>query len=298
MASSERDDGATTAGHWETLGLKLAYRAWGRPGDPTLLLLHGLLDTGSAHGRLARHLAAEGLYVVAPDQRGHGESDHVGPGGYYHFADYVLDLDGLYRHLGVETAIMAGHSMGAAVAAYFAGAYPERVRGLILLDAIGPPGGTDPAGAPARWRRWIDDVRRRENHVEKGAPSLDAVAARIGRLSTRAPAEVLGELARAAAQQRPEDGRWVWRFDRLHRTQAPYGFDDQRFRAFLERITCPTLMLWAQQTGLRAAAAEARLEELSDVEVRTIPDTGHNLHHERPEAVAHAILDFLGDRGL
>lgn len=291
------DDGDVT-GRWQTLGLELAYRAWGREGDPTVILLHGLLDTGSAHRRLARHLAAEGLRVVAPDQRGHGDSAHVGPGGYYHFADYVLDLDGLYRRLGLDSAIMVGHSMGAAVAAYFTGAFPERVRAMVLLDAIGPPGGTDPAGAPARWRRWIDDVRRREDHVDKGAPDLGAVAARIGRLSTRAPAEVLEELARAASYQRPEDGRWVWRFDRLHRTQAPYGFDDERFRAFLRRVACPTLMLWAQQTGLRARAAEARLEELRDVEVRTVPDTGHNLHHERPDAVAREILDFLSARGL
>ena len=283
---------------WHTLGLELSFYELGPAEGTPLLLLHGLLDTAGAHVRLATHLAEGGFRVVVPDQRGHGESGHVGDGGYYHFADYVLDLDGLFRHLGIEQAVLAGHSMGAAVATYFAGSFPERALALVMLDAIGPPRAHGVDTAPARWRRWVEDVRRREDYRESGAPSLDAMASRIGRLSTRAPRDHLLELARAAATQREDDGRWVWKFDPLHRTSAPYAFDAQRFEAFLEAIPCPALMLWAQSTILKTPEAVARLSALRDVTERTLPDVGHNLHHERPDAVADAVLEFLEARGL
>ena len=57
---------------------------WGRPTDPLVLILHGWLDQGAAWNRVAQQLAADGFYVVAPDQRGHGQSDHTPPGTGYH----------------------------------------------------------------------------------------------------------------------------------------------------------------------------------------------------------------------
>ena len=55
---------------------------------------HAIVTGGSAGIGLAvaERLAPHGL-VIAPDLRGHGDSDQVGPGGYYYFADYVADLD-------------------------------------------------------------------------------------------------------------------------------------------------------------------------------------------------------------
>ena len=103
-----------------------------------LLLLHGFLDHGRSFGRVARALAQR-YRVVAPDHRGHGLSGHVGAGGYYHFPDYVRDLHALYEPLEIERAAICGHSMGASIAVYFAGAFPERVAALALLDGVGPP---------------------------------------------------------------------------------------------------------------------------------------------------------------
>ena len=151
---------------------------------------------------------------------------------------------------------------------------------------------SSPDKVPSRTRRWIDDVRRQESHTVKGAANLEAVARSIGRLSSRASSEYLLELA-AAATVRDETGRYQWRFDPLHRTQAPMPFDPVVFREYLERITCPVLALWAEVSPMHAPDEVARLTALGDVTVETIPDTGHNMHHERPEAVAAAIRAFL-----
>lgn len=261
-----------------------------------MICLHGFLDTGAAFDPLAGALA-DRWRVVVPSHRGHGESGHVGAGGYYHFPDYLLDVDGLYRALDIDKAIVVGHSMGASVACYFAGTFPDRVEGLVLLDGIGPPTVAQHELAPKRMRRWIDDVRRREGVTAPGAASLEDVARRIGRLSTGATPQRLLELAREAAWE-DDEGRWHWRFDPLHRTQAPVAFDHLRFRFFLAAITCPVLALWAEKTPMHSPDEAAREAALGDVTVETIPGTGHNLHHERPDEVAQAMRRFLLAHGL
>ena len=281
---------------WTSRELVLRGYVSGPEAGPPLILLHGFLDTATGFHAVMTKL--DSIWrTYAPDHRGHGLSDAIGAGGYYHFPDYLLDLDGLYRHLGIDQAILVGHSMGASIACYFAGSFPERVRAMVLIDGIGPPKGILADKVPESTRRWISDVRRRESHNSKGAESLEALARSIGRLSSKASPERLLELARGASFK-DEQGRYQWRFDPLHRTHAPIPFDPIRFRAYLERIACPVLALWAEQSPMHAPDEEARLAALGDVEVHTIPDSGHNIHHEHPEAVAEAIKSFLEARGL
>ena len=230
-----------------------------------------------------------------PDHRGHGTSDAIGKGGYYHFPDYLLDLDGLYTFLEIDEAVLVGHSMGASIACYFAGTFPERVKALVLMDGVGPPNTVQTDKVPETTRRWIHDVRRQEQALPKGAANLEAVARSIGRLSSKAAPEHLLTLAEAATY-RDEGGRYQWRFDPLHRTQAPIPFDPIRFRAFLKRITCPVLALWAETSPMHAPDEDERVAALGDVTTETIPGTGHNMHHERPDAVAEAIRSFLESR--
>ena len=73
-------------------GLRHHVVEWGEPDAPTVLLAHGFLDLAWSFRDVAQRLAERGFRCVAWDWRGHGESEHIGAGGYYHFADYVLDL--------------------------------------------------------------------------------------------------------------------------------------------------------------------------------------------------------------
>lgn len=279
--------------HWSHRGLDLSYLLCGPPDGPVVIVLHGYLDTAEAFTPIALELA-DRWRVIVPDHRGHGQSGHVSAGGYYHFADYLLDLDGLYAELGTREAVLVGHSMGGSIGCYFAGTFPERVRGLVLLDGIGPPLSVKVEDAPERVRQWVADVRAKEGHQGRGAPDLDAVARSISRLSTRTSPGRLLDLARAATYE-DDDGRLRWRFDPLHRTRAPMGFDAERFLAFLRRIACPTLALWAEQSPMHGPDEEERVAAIKGLTQSVVSGTGHNLHHERPEEVAQAIGRFLAD---
>src|SRR5512132_2504317 len=119
-------------------GLTYHVLEWDGPGELTFVLVHGFADLGYMWTAVAERLAPHG-HVIAPDLRGHGDSDWIGPGGYYHFMDYVADLDDVIRQLARPRVVLVGHSMGGSVASYYAGTRPERVAALALLEGLGPP---------------------------------------------------------------------------------------------------------------------------------------------------------------
>src|SRR5690606_2235621 len=119
--------------------LRLHLLEWGKPSDrPPLLLLHGFQEHAHAWDWLAPLLADAGHHVFAWDARGHGDSEWVGRGGYYHFADYVADVAFVVRHLGGRVSIV-GHSMGGNVALLYTGTEPERVQAVAVIEGLGPP---------------------------------------------------------------------------------------------------------------------------------------------------------------
>src|SRR5260370_32799828 len=88
---------------------------WGE-GDHVVVLIHGFLDHAWGWARTVEAgLQHPSLRVVAPDMRGHGDSDWIGAGGYYHFVDYLADLHALVEQLGGARLSLVGHSMGGSI---------------------------------------------------------------------------------------------------------------------------------------------------------------------------------------
>src|SRR5512144_1480159 len=127
---------------------------WDGGGRTTVLCLHGFLDLAWGFAPLAPSLAEAGYHVIAPDLRGHGDSDRVGAGGYYHFADYLPDVHDLIRQTARRRLSILGHSMGGTVASYYTATFPARVEKLALLEGLGPPETPMPLG-PERMLSWI-----------------------------------------------------------------------------------------------------------------------------------------------
>jgi 3-oxoadipate enol-lactonase len=114
----------------ERAGTRLAYRVWGSPGAPPLVLVHGLGD-GAADWDGVAPAFAKRWRVYAPDLRGHGRSDRPGD---YSVELMAADVLGFLDALELGRVDLIGHSMGGLVGYLLAGDHPERVGRLILED--------------------------------------------------------------------------------------------------------------------------------------------------------------------
>src|SRR3954465_8162774 len=119
-------------------GLTYNVLEWDGPGDLTFVLGPGFSDLAFAWHEVAALLAPHG-HVIAPDLRGHGDSDWISGGGYYYFMDYVADLDDVIARVARNRVVLVGHSMGGSVSGYYAGTRPERLTALALIEGLGPP---------------------------------------------------------------------------------------------------------------------------------------------------------------
>lgn len=272
--------------------LRLHLLEWGERGErPPVLLLHGFQEHAHAWDWLAPHLVAAGHQVYALDARGHGDSEWVGRGGYYHFPDYVADVAFVVRHLGGRVALV-GHSMGGNVALLYSGTEPARVAALALIEGLGPPD-SPVDSAPKRFAGWVTDLERRPGRERRGRP-LEQAAARL-RHYFPLTEEISLHLARHGTRPTGDDGLVTWKWDPLHATRSPQPFYVAQARTFWERISCPVLYLEGSRSFLSAAALEIeeRVAALRAERV-TIEGAAHHPHLERAEETARALIGFLG----
>lgn len=126
----------------------LRYWRKGNPDGAPVLLLHGITDSGRMWGRVADGLAECSFNVIAPDQRGHGESEVPTQG--YAYDDYAHDAIALLAHLQKSPAIVMGHSFGGLISMWLGAHYPHAVSKLVLVD----PPLFDFAGSDDEWHDW------------------------------------------------------------------------------------------------------------------------------------------------
>ena len=113
-------------------GLRLNLCAWGDPAAPPLVLLHGVRDHARSWDLIAAAFA-DRHYVLAPDLRGHGDSEWA-KGGFYPTEGYVFDLAELGERLGRFALI--GHSLGGNIGLRYAALYPEKVRRIVAIEGL------------------------------------------------------------------------------------------------------------------------------------------------------------------
>ncbi len=272
-------------------GLRYHLWSWGAPTQPLLLCCHGWLDTGGSWQFVAQALAQH-FHVVAADWRGFGYSEWVGD--HYWFPDYVADLDALVELLSPSTPVqLVGHSMGGQAASLFAGVRAERVARLALLDSLLLPD-MDPDLAPKRLTGWLDALN--DPPTQRSYDSYESLAERITRRNARLTPERALAIARVWGQQRP-DGRIELLADPRHRMRNPILYRAAESYAVWRQVTAPTLFLDASDSPLMAAAGDEEMQRRRDCfrdhRRQIVSDSGHMLHHDQPEAVAAALLQFF-----
>jgi pimeloyl-ACP methyl ester carboxylesterase len=275
-------------------GLRHHVTCWGASQGAPIVLLHGWLDTGATFQFLVDAMSDRWAFV-APDWRGFGRSAWE-PEGYW-FPSYLADLDALLDiYSPGAPAILVGHSMGGNVASLYAGIRPERVRRLVNIEGLGLPR-TSADQAPARYRRWLDELR--------GTPAFSTYASLDHFAQFLAGRNLRLDPARArfiaeAWSERAADGKIAIRSDPRHKLVNPVLYRREEAEACWRNVTAPVLVLLGGQSEFRGRLGEEGSDErlrrlFKDVRIATVGDAGHMLHHERPGEVANLIESFLAD---
>jgi pimeloyl-ACP methyl ester carboxylesterase len=273
-------------------GLRFSLYRWGAADERPVVFVHGWGDTAETWQFVVDQLPERRSYV-APDMRGFGRTQRPQDG--YWFPDYLADLEAVLDRLAPgEPFDLVGHSMGGNIAAMYAGVRPQRVRRLVNLEGFGMPR-TNPEQAPARYAEWLDEMRRPAQFATYD--DYEQFIRVMERRNPRTPRDRLEFIARAWARQR-EDGRIELWADPKHKHVNPVLYQRDQAESCWRAITAPVLFVMGAQSELAARmgdeVSEPRLRQLfRSVTPVTLPNAGHMLHHEQPEAVARLIGEFL-----
>lgn len=260
-------------------GTKLRYIEAGR-GTP-VILLHGLGASLYAWRKNIGSIAAAGFRVIAFDNRGFGFSDQPPTG--YDNAAYVHLAVALLDSLHLADAVLVGHSIGGAIAAQVAIAYPQRVRGLVLIGSAGL-GVREP---------WLFRVTRWPI-VGSLAAGLRGrgVTARLLKSTYADPSKVTESDVDQYYAPVARDG-----YGRaLRGVLREFRFDALEGR--LDRIACPTLVLWGERDRwVPLALGRASAAGIARSALIIVPQAGHSVQEEAADEVNRLVIKFL-DEGL
>ena len=274
-------------------------RRWGDKDLPPLLLLHGFPEYGGAWADLAPYLAPH-FQLIAPDQRGYGQS--WAPDGVenYTLSELVLDMAALIGHLGGPVTVM-GHDWGASVAYGLAMFQPDLVSRLIIANGVHPvPFQRELAagGEQSVASQYINFLRREGSedrlaeddfallfqafsaHMDLGWLSGDRLAAYKAEWARPGRLKAMINWYRATPLQVAKPGQVITDLRAMPVEQM--------------MVRCPHLLIWGEDdTALLPASTKGLEEFAADLTRVTLPGTDHWLCHQNPKAVADAILDWV-----
>jgi pimeloyl-ACP methyl ester carboxylesterase len=275
-------------------GARIHYRDEGRRDGPALVLLHG--SNASLH-TWEPWVAALGdtWRIVTLDLPGHGLTGRV-PDDDYSMTAFVATVAAVTDHLGIDTFALGGNSMGGGVTWQFALAHPDRVRAMVLVDAVGlwswreqagPPRGS---GSPLAFRLLGQDWFR-------------GIARNID------PKLLIGQGLRASFYN-PElvDDAMITRYYDMAIREGSRSATLARFGSFrraadapepdLGTLTQPTLVLWGEHDSLIPPTVGQRfVEVLPNARLIVYPDAGHIPMEEVPDRSAADVRAFLSALG-
>ncbi|MBE9147948.1 alpha/beta fold hydrolase, partial [Coleofasciculus sp. LEGE 07092] len=275
----------------EVRGLRLCLCSWGPEDRPLIFCLHGILEHGAAWDDIARPLAARGYRVVAPDQRGHGRSDHVGMGGSYQLLDYLGDADAIARKLTDKPFTLVGHSLGSAIAATFASIRPEQVGSLVLVETVLP--------AAENNTETLNQLTTHLNYLASPPqhPILADLKTAADRLCQALPSmSEESALKTAHRLTEPVEGGVRWRWDSRLQIRTGIGlggtvFNRDRYRQILSQIQAPITLIYGDISNFNKPEDLALQQESMPHARRITLPGGHHLHIDAPDAVSKIIAE-------
>jgi esterase len=264
--------------------MKLFYRRYGA--GPALIILHGLYGSSDNWVTIARKLS-DRFTIVLPDLRNHGLSPHSDRHDYDSMSNDLLELA---DNLKFGRFFLAGHSMGGKAAMRFAMKWPEKLNGLLIAD-ISPSASADRTKAALSEHSEILQTIL--------STDLSSVTSRKEAelcFSAIKPEKIRGLILKNL--QRNADNTFSWKInalsllkslDKIMEPVMPGESDDQEITGF------PVYFLKAANSDYITKDDVAPIMKIfPSACFITIPDAGHWIHADNPEAVISALLKFPG----
>ncbi len=274
--------------YYDLPGLKMHAATAGPADGPLVVLLHGFPQFWYSWRHQIGPLAAAGLRLVAPDQRGYNFTEKRGP---YDIATLVTDVRHLIRALGRDQAHVVGHDWGAVVAWSLAAAHPQSVTSLTICNVPHPAAYLD-ALRNGVWRQWLASyyiglfqipALPERALVAQGARRLRAILTR-----TSAPGTYTERDLDAYTSAWLKPGAMA---AMLGWYRAAPSLAGPATRAYRGRVQAPTTIIWGEQDiALDVRTAELSLNYVHDARLVRLPGVSHWVTEEQPDVVTAEVL--------
>ncbi|MEE8558500.1 MAG: alpha/beta hydrolase [Myxococcota bacterium] len=276
--------------------LRLHYVDWGNEDAPPLLLVHGGRDHCRNWDWVAREFRND-YHVVAPDLRGHGDSQWL-IGSNYSIIDYVYDIAQLVEQQKLYPVTVIGHSLGGSINLQYTGTYPERVVKVVAIEGLGPPPQMirERLDKPpqSRMREWIQSVRELAGRLPRRYGSIEEAISRMQGANPHLSPSQARHLTIHGTNQN-EDGTYSWKFDNYVRAFSPYAFNSAEAKALWGGVTCPALFIRGTESWATDPEKDGRLDFFPSAEVANIGNAGHWVHHDQLDEFIAVVRKFLSN---
>src|SRR5436190_2308312 len=255
------------------------FKAAGHAGDPAVLLVHGYPESSHMWAPAMEALAARGLYAIAPDLPGYGDSPPDGPGTWER---HVETLEELRQDQELDSVALVGHDWGGLIGLRWACDHPDAVWGIVASDTG--------FFADGRWHSMADAMRT----PGQGEQLVDGMTREnfgglLYSVSTGIDERAANEYFKAFADERRRRGQLeLYRSGDFEKLE-PY-------EGKLAALGVPFLALWGEDDPFAPVSGAHRFaKEIPGARVQVVAGTGHFVYDDAPEEAAEALAAFLSE---
>ena len=277
--------------------LRLHYVDWGNEGMPHLLMIHGGRDHCRNWDWVAERLR-DRFHIIAPDLRGHGDSDWT-TGGSYNEVNYIYDIAQLVHQKKMAPVSLIAHSLGGSIALLYSGLFPETVKKVVAIEGLGPPPHRleqiKDMRIEERMRVWITARRDSAGRTPRKYATLEDAIARMKEENKHLNDAQARHLTIHGAVQN-EDGTYSWKFDNFVRMGgAPGGLSIPDQHRIWGCITAPVLLVRGAESWASDPAEDGRVKHFKNARRVNIERAGHWSHHDQLDTFMEHVEAFLRD---
>ena len=270
--------------------LRLHFLDWGNSNAEHVLLVHGIHDHCHAWDWTARHLC-DRYHIVAPDLRGHGDSEWS-KGGNYSLLDHVYDLAQLVDQQKLEPLKVISHSLGGTIAALLAGSYPDLIEKLVIVEGVGLYPMRGYFAPEHRIKEWVRSNLSLAGRIPRRYGTLEEAVNRMQQQNPHLDEAQARHLTIHGTHQN-EDGSFMWKFDNYTRLSSPYDIAQDDIRAVWECIKCPVLIINSDRGYPHRIGQDDTLQHFNDVHLEVIDNASHWTHHDQLRHFLRLVDEFL-----